>query len=56
MYLAVSGLSYGVCVLDLRLQPAGSFSCSIQTLGHSTWDLVSCPEIEHRLPALGEES
>ena len=31
----------------------GIFSCGMQTLSCSTWDLVPCPGMEPRCPTLG---
>ena len=56
IYLPVLGLSYSMWDPHSSLWCAGSFSCSIQTLSCSTWDLVHQLGIEFGSPALGAQS
>ena len=53
IYLAVPGLSCGM--QSYQLQHAGSFfSCSMQTLSYSMWDLDPRPGVEGKEGVLGK--
>ena len=53
--LAAQGLSWAMRNLQSSLRHVRPFSCCMQILSCSMWDLVPSPRIKHKPPALGAQ-